>query len=1116
PNNDIYTASLSSGGFQAMDIDDNLNGQLDPADMDINTIHFSSRTKGFVAGKYNGAGTTPKGYNRTIEDGAGLISQRFWYDQKGRQALAQNAKQYNNNHYSYTKYDPLSRKTEVGQKTNNSTGTKFKDIFGDYVQGYYNPAVISENNFLAFIDNSTGQRTEVLQQFFDKQNNSIANDYPSSFVPTELRKRMVSKTYEDIFDGDSTTYDHATHFSYGVHANPVKVLQENQKTGITSQRFKLIEYDDDVLTSLTKKVSYQKGQADAFYHKYTYDGDDRISEVFSSDNDIDYDRDVKYVYHKHGELARMEYGNNNIQGYDYIKTLRGWSKGVNATSLLPSRDPGLDGFASNNNPNQLFAVDAVSYSLYHYKNDFNSIDRWNNQNNRFEAILPNSNIKSQTNDLYNGNIALSVTTIRDSATLTPLPNGFAYKYDELDRIVYANAWQNLDITTNAWGNSTTDISRYKNIFEFDGNGNITYQERRNEQGNPIDHLHYFYNENSSKLIQNRLYYVTDQVPNPDFASDVDDQTTYNDPQAPIDEGSNYLYTELGELKRDSSEEITEIIWRSDQKISEIRRTQGSSKPNIKFDYNADGTRVAKHTYTSSGTWLKSTYYVTDDAGHCLAVYEKKADKSPIQIGGTQSKSLIFKLTERHIYGSSRIGKYAKEVTLSGGIKEELPHEEPDQVGIGGNKITPSNSPIKISSKLGKNKPLNHCIGERHYELGNHLKNVLTVVSDKKIGVDDGNGNISHYEPDILMASDYSPYGVKLSKRNYQTKSYRFGFNGKEQDHEWEQGDLNIYNYGLRIYNPSLARFLSVDPLTDQYAMLSPYQYASNSPIWGIDIDGLEFFGEAEFNLIRENWDPILGNKLIIRPMNIMYSTGSDPRPVPEFVWVHEERPVYKIVTNGNGYGLSGYSNIPMGEVLDPQATAIEESKLVIDHSAYQNAMVDWFNRNAERKKMQMQYDWIGAFVPIPGLNRFQSWTVQTVQKAVLAAKISRYGIKATSAVNRLMRKAFEMRGIQRGTSMDDLVRANNGQFRQVWTEGGYKYELRIKPATHGRVGHEVRVNRKLDLTGAPPGTQGSGVEHLDDAGNWIHNSILRGGDEAADAAARATHMQLPQKAVVDY
>jgi RHS repeat-associated protein len=67
--------------------------------------------------------------------------------------------------------------------------------------------------------------------------------------------------------------------------------------------------------------------------------------------------------------------------------------------------------------------------------------------------------------------------------------------------------------------------------------------------------------------------------------------------------------------------------------------------------------------------------------------------------------------------------------------------------------------------------------------------------------------------------------------------YRYGFNGKELDKETT--GISTYDYGFRIYNPALGRFLSVDPLTISYPELSPYQYAENSPILFIDLDGLE-------------------------------------------------------------------------------------------------------------------------------------------------------------------------------------------------------------------------------------------------------------------------------------
>jgi RHS repeat-associated protein len=69
-------------------------------------------------------------------------------------------------------------------------------------------------------------------------------------------------------------------------------------------------------------------------------------------------------------------------------------------------------------------------------------------------------------------------------------------------------------------------------------------------------------------------------------------------------------------------------------------------------------------------------------------------------------------------------------------------------------------------------------------------------------------------------------------------TYRYGFNGKEKDDEVSGGG-NDYDYGARIYNPRLGRFLSIDPLASDYPFYSPYLFAGNKPIMAVDIDGLE-------------------------------------------------------------------------------------------------------------------------------------------------------------------------------------------------------------------------------------------------------------------------------------
>ena len=90
---------------------------------------------------------------------------------------------------------------------------------------------------------------------------------------------------------------------------------------------------------------------------------------------------------------------------------------------------------------------------------------------------------------------------------------------------------------------------------------------------------------------------------------------------------------------------------------------------------------------------------------------------------------------------------------------------------------------------------------------------------------------------VVSASDYYPFGLTMAGRNYQDSLYRYGFNGKEKDDQGEWGSTN-YDYGERVYSPSIGRWLSIDPLQHRYPDTSPYAFVRNSPIAKIDVKGL--------------------------------------------------------------------------------------------------------------------------------------------------------------------------------------------------------------------------------------------------------------------------------------
>jgi len=99
----------------------------------------------------------------------------------------------------------------VGEKTEPSTGAKFKSIFGATVADYYNPNVISTAKLETWIANTAGARKEVTKSYYDA---TVITGLPATFTPDVLtqRKRITHVTYEETFDNNDQTYDHATHY----------------------------------------------------------------------------------------------------------------------------------------------------------------------------------------------------------------------------------------------------------------------------------------------------------------------------------------------------------------------------------------------------------------------------------------------------------------------------------------------------------------------------------------------------------------------------------------------------------------------------------------------------------------------------------------------------------------------------------------------------------------------------------------------------------------------------------------------------------------------------------------------------------------------------------------
>ncbi|MDZ4663375.1 MAG: hypothetical protein SGJ15_00720, partial [Bacteroidota bacterium] len=164
----------------------------------------------------------------------------------------------------------------------------------------------------------------------------------------------------------------------------------------------------------------------------------------------------------------------------------------------------------------------------------------------------------------------------------------------------------------------------------------------------------------------------------------------------------------------------------------------SDRPDLEYSYDASGNRIAKITKTKTALgvlnppnqWIY-TYYERDAQGNVMAVYDQSQ---------TNSGNLF--LNEQHVYGSSRLGLLTRNINMQ----------------------TPTNL----------NNVFVREAGNKAFEFGNHLGNVLTVVSDRKLQIASTSNAalVGSFNPDILSANDYYSFGAPMPGRNFNAVDYR--------------------------------------------------------------------------------------------------------------------------------------------------------------------------------------------------------------------------------------------------------------------------------------------------------------------------------------------------------
>jgi RHS repeat-associated protein len=117
--------------------------------------------------------------------------------------------------------------------------------------------------------------------------------------------------------------------------------------------------------------------------------------------------------------------------------------------------------------------------------------------------------------------------------------------------------------------------------------------------------------------------------------------------------------------------------------------------------------------------------------------------------------------------------------------------------------------------------------------------------------------ISHEKSLVIQTQDYYPFGLTFN--NYcrsNSTPQKYLYNGKENQTELA---LSWQDYGARMYDPSIGRWLVIDPLSEQMRRHSPYNYAFDNPVRFIDPDG-RGPGDPKFNSVDGKGVAVIADK----------------------------------------------------------------------------------------------------------------------------------------------------------------------------------------------------------------------------------------------------------------
>jgi len=251
-------------------------------------------------------------------------------------------------------------------------------------------------------------------------------------------------------------------------------------------------------------------------------------------------------------------------------------------------------------------------------------------------------------------------------------------------------------------------------------------------------------------------------------------------------------------------------------------------------------------------------------------------------------------------------------------------------------------------------------------------------------------------------------------------------------------------------------------------MLTPYQFASNTPIAAIDLDGLEALTRQDYQLIVDNHDPKLGNIIYINPAQSIHPGGTSPPPICcDFGYGTEDR-------NGRQVNRAGLSDAPKIHVFEPDADGEGQRIRVVDNYSSQYRL--WVLTKADEYNDRFNVEAASLFGPsligkiLPGFIQGGKYSIKFLgnkSKIIPGIGVQRFSIKnATSGFkNSGVQEKFtkHFRGIK--NSINDHLGDSDltGAIKDIHGfESGGNHILEVTQALQGLKGNRKQIQKLID------------------------------------------------------